>query len=103
MARDHSKPPKANWGEESVVTYRDEALRAAKDLGYDKRCIQEIRMAETKDAIANAVSRGRHRQDALEEEIEKKRQLAALHSARILGEIDEKAFRKGKYDDGRKR
>lgn len=61
--KDHSKPPKANWGEESVIIYRDEATRAAKDLGYDKQCLEEVRLAETKDAISSAVTRGRHRQE----------------------------------------
>ncbi len=71
--KDHSKPPKANWNEESVVTYRDEAMRAAKDLGYDKQCLEEIRLAETKDAIANAVTRGRHRQEEEEQRKEEKK------------------------------
>lgn len=55
------KPREPMRNDETVATYRVEATKAAKELGYDDKCLEEIKHAETKDAIANAVARGRHR------------------------------------------
>lgn len=56
------------WNDETLGTYRVEAIQAAKELGYDQQCLDEVKNADSMNAISIAMTHGRHRLVKREEE-----------------------------------